>query len=60
MFSTTSRMVAKRYQHRGVNVPDGKVLVAGGAILAELSDPSTGAFSSSGSMDIQRLECTAT
>ncbi len=25
MFSTTGSMVAKRYQHRGVNVPDGKV-----------------------------------
>jgi len=57
-FSATGSMAAVRAAHTATLLPNGKVLVAGGADFnstvslasAELYDPATGAFSATGSM----------
>lgn len=45
-FTRTRDMMAARYKHEGTSVvlPDGQVLIAGGAARAELFDPQTNAF----------------
>lgn len=73
-FQSTGNMVAQRSAPTATLLPSGKVLVAGGdgCLLfsyyygscplqsAELYDPSTGAFSSTGSMSTARVSHTAT
>jgi hypothetical protein len=59
IWSPTGSMAAARFGHIATLLPNGKVLVAGGAggaILssAELYDPGTGSWSSTGSMTIAR------
>lgn len=46
-FSTTGTMHRPRYKHQGTSVvlPDGRVLIAGGATQAEVYDPQAGDFS---------------
>jgi WD40 repeat protein len=68
-FSTTGKMSIRRYNHSATLLPNGKVLIAGGEspdtgyealVTAELYDPSTGAFTATGSMTIARTYHTAT
>lgn len=56
-FSPTGDMRVRRGEHAAALLPDGRVLIAGGAYLssAELYDPMTGAFSATGSMSAARL-----
>jgi hypothetical protein len=61
-------MITNRAEHTATLLPDGKVLVAGGILYtedlevasAELYDPSTGTWSSTGSMSTPRSKHTAT
>jgi hypothetical protein len=67
-WSLTGSPASGRYRHTATPLPDGKVLVAGGAILfeslhtvsAEVYDPGTGTWSSTGSMAVGRTSHTAT
>ena len=57
-FSVTGSLTTARYYHYATLLPDGKVLIAGGAdnngqnalSAAELYQPTTGTFSTTGSM----------
>jgi Galactose oxidase, central domain len=68
-FSPTGSMAAGRWGHTATRLEDGRVLVVGGADLAdgyanlktaELYDPATGKFSATGSMAVGRADHTAT
>jgi len=61
-FSATGSMTAPREGHTATLLPNGKVLIAGGASLAtaELYDPSTGTFAATGDMTVARAFHTAT
>jgi hypothetical protein len=68
-FSATGGMIAPRFAHSATLLPNGKVLVAGGSTVAlpgpavasaELYDPSTGSFSTTGKMIVTRRDHTAT
>jgi hypothetical protein len=69
-FTATGRMLVAREGHTATLLPNGKVLIAGGipqlgpaalsVSTAELYDPSTGSFSSTGSMSVPRISHTAT
>jgi len=62
-FSNTGSMLTARVNHTSTILPDGKVLIIGGAgmlAIAELYDPSTGNFSSTGSMITARGAHSAT
>jgi hypothetical protein len=67
-FTQTALLLGRRDSHFAVLMPDGKVLISGGDNLALLSfygitteiyDPSTQAFTQTGSMFIGRLLCAA-
>jgi N-acetylneuraminic acid mutarotase len=64
-FAPVSQMMAARHKHAAVLLPSGKVLVAGGSdnrdwhgeySSAEIFDPTTGKFSSTGSMNASRFK----
>ena len=68
-FTATGSLVTGRYDHTATALPNGKVLIVGGEgdgnpgpILssAELSDPSTGIFTATGSLASARSRHTAT
>jgi hypothetical protein len=69
LFSATGNMTASRGGHTATLLMNGKVLLTGGAdqypggtgtASAELYDPSTGAFTQTGSMAVARFRHTAT
>jgi hypothetical protein len=64
-FSKTGSMTFPRYKHAASTLPDGKVLIVGGSddrdwqgryTSTELYNPSTGTFTSGGSMAISRFK----
>jgi len=63
---TTGSLSVARFSHTATLLPNGKVLVAGGAsstgnmTLAELYDPSSGTWTPTGSMTVGRAGHTAT
>src|SRR5437868_4096272 len=69
-FTTTGSMLTARAEHTATLLPNGRVLIVGGIPYfaptaqglssAELYDPSTGSFSSTGSMSVPRVWHTAT
>ncbi len=65
-WSATGSMASARYGQTATLLPNGKVLVAGGAndsgivMTAELYDPETGTWSETGSMSTARYQHTAT
>jgi hypothetical protein len=71
-FSVTGDMTMPRGGHTATLLPDGKVLIAGGGIAnggslaspavasTELYDPSTGTFSATGNLTVERWLATAT
>ena len=72
-WTPTGSMLTGRYRHTATLLPDGKVLVAGGNVnssgvigidcclaTAELYDPSTGTWTTTGSMNAPRVDHTAT
>jgi len=67
-FVSTGSMTAARQMHTATLLPDGKVLIAGGAVgnggpsqaSAELYDPATGKFAATGSMTVPRAQHVAT
>ncbi len=61
VFAPTGDMTTSRIGHSATLLPDGKVLIAGGAgTSAELYDPATGAFSATGNMTTGRGNATTT
>src|SRR6185295_7495348 len=60
IFTPTGDMTAPRFNHTATLLPDGRVLIAGGSIIgglglipsntAEIYDPSTGTFATTGNM----------
>jgi hypothetical protein len=74
VFTPTGSMSEARYQHTATLLPNGKVLIAGGATTgpngemaivyvtqgADLYDPATGTFASTGAMAVARYQHTAT
>ena len=66
VFVSTGSMIQARAGHTATLLPNGKVLVAGGRIIAaglasaELYDPVTGTFTATGSMTAERAGHTAT
>jgi hypothetical protein len=68
-FSRTGSLIGARSGHTATSLPDGRVLIAGGyagddlatvLATAELYDPTTGAFTSTGSMAFRRSGHAAT
>ncbi len=59
-FSATGSMATARVWHTATPLPNGKVLVTGSQLSAELYDPATGNFSATGSMATARYYHTAT
>jgi hypothetical protein len=68
-FTATGGMSVPRYGHTAIPLPNGKVLITGGGNCnsgciylntAELYDPATGTFTSTGNMNAQREYHTAT
>jgi hypothetical protein len=69
-FTVTGRMLVPRASHTSTLLPNGKVLIVGGipetgptaqsSSSAELYEPATGTFSSTGSMSVPRMSHTAT
>lgn len=72
-FSATGDMTTPRYGHTATLLPDGRVLITGGAssinfdissypsqASAELYDPSSGTFTAAGSMTVARISHSAT
>jgi hypothetical protein len=66
-FTSTASMTTARYSHTATLLPNGKVLIAGGAsgggesqASAELYDPATGTFTATGSMTVPRARHFAT
>jgi hypothetical protein len=58
---STGSMAVARSGHTATLLPDGKVLVAGGATAsAELYDPARGRWSPTGSLSVARSDATAT
>ena len=56
-----NNMTAARAEHTATLLPDGKVLITGGALAtAEFYDPATGSFTATDSMTSQRSRHTAT
>jgi hypothetical protein len=64
-FTPTGQMIAARHKHAAILLPSGRVLVVGGSdsrdwhgeySSAEVYDPSTGAFSSTGAMNTARFK----
>jgi N-acetylneuraminic acid mutarotase len=66
VFTNTGSLVNARYGHTATLLPNGKVLVAGGAngishiVMAELYDPASGTWAVTGSLTIGRSAHTAT
>ena len=65
-FRATGNMTTSRFHHTATLLPNGKVLIAGGATTAfpilasaELYDPATGRFTPTGSMSVHRAYHTA-
>ena len=62
-FTPTGNMATARDGHTATLLPNGKVLIAGGAasrvLSAEIYDPSTGAFTSTGNLSMNRRGHTA-
>ena len=58
-WATTGNMIAQRFEYTATVLPDGKVLVAGGAgrraDLAELYDPVSGTWTATGAMETGSL-----
>ncbi len=68
-FTATGNMILAREEHTATLLPDGEVLIAGGQYYngsqyvtntAEIYNPATGAFTSTGSMSVARIAHTAT
>lgn len=63
-FTATGSLNTSRYSHTATQLPDGRVLIAGGrsdySASAELYDPVTGTFTATGSMNTTRNGHTAT
>jgi hypothetical protein len=65
--ATAAQLRHARFGHTSVLLPDGRVLIVGGKVLAteervleaELFDPKTGTFTDTGSLDVGRDRCTA-
>src|SRR5262245_42518915 len=59
-FAETGSMISPRMAHTATLLPNGKVLIAGGASTLELYDPSTGTFTATGAMTASRTVDSAT